>query len=80
MGASFFAGLLIVVPALLFFTYLLIRMRYKKAGPDEALIVFGRRKLFGKKVRTVKGEVEGGGLDEARYQRYLDIRESLDEW
>ena len=59
MGASFFIGFLIVVPILLFFAYLLIRVRYKKAGPDEALIVFGRRKLFGKKVRSEKGEIEG---------------------
>jgi len=47
------------VPVLLFFAYLLIRVRYKKAGPDEALIVFGRRKLFGRKVRSEKGEIEG---------------------
>jgi flotillin len=59
MGASFFIGFFIIVPVLLFFAYLVIRVRYKKAGPDEALIVFGRRKLFGKKVRTVKGEIEG---------------------
>jgi len=59
MGASFLVGLLIVVPVLLFLTYLLIRVRYKKAGPDEALIVFGRRKLLGKKVRSEKGEIEG---------------------
>ncbi len=59
MGASFFVGLLIVVPAVLFFAYLLIRMRYKKAGPDEALIVFGRRKLLGRKVRSEAGEIEG---------------------
>ena len=59
MGASFLIGLLIVVPVLLFLTYLLIRVRYKKAGPDEALIVFGRRKLLGKKVRSEKGEIEG---------------------
>jgi len=59
MGASFFLVVLIVVPAVLFFSYLLIRMRYKKAGPDEALIVFGRRKLLGKKVRTKAGEIEG---------------------
>lgn len=50
---------MIIIPVLLFFAYLVIRVRYKKAGPDEALIVFGRRKLFGKKVRTVKGEIEG---------------------
>ncbi len=59
MGASFLVGLLIVVPVLLFLTYLLIRVRYKKAGPDEALIVFGRRKLLGKKVRSEQGEIEG---------------------
>ena len=59
MGASFFIGLLVVVPAVLFFAYLLIRFRYKKAGPDEALIVYGRRKVFGKKVIGDKGQVEG---------------------
>ncbi len=48
-----------VIPIFLFFAYLLIRVRYKKAGPDEALIVFGRRKLLGKKVRTEKGDIEG---------------------
>jgi len=31
MGTSFFIGFLIVVPVLLFFMYLLIRLRYKKA-------------------------------------------------
>ncbi len=46
-------------PVLLFFAYLVVRVRYKKAGPDEALIVFGRRKFFGKKVRSEKGEIEG---------------------
>jgi flotillin len=49
----------IVIPVLLFFGYLVVRVRYKKAGPDEALIVFGRRKILGKKVKTAKGEVEG---------------------
>ena len=48
-----------IVPVVLFFAYLVIRVRYKKAGPDEALIVFGRRKLLGTKVRTEKGEIEG---------------------
>jgi flotillin len=49
------------------FGYLVFRARYKKAGPDEALIAYGRRKLFGKKVRDDKGQVEsyrivrGGG-------------------
>jgi flotillin len=49
----------VLIPVFLFFAYLVIRVRYKKAGPDEALIVFGRRKLLGKKVRTEKGEIEG---------------------
>ncbi|HEV8630732.1 MAG TPA: SPFH domain-containing protein [Thermoanaerobaculia bacterium] len=49
------------------FLYLLARMLYKKSGPDEALIVYGRRKLFGQKVRDEQGTVEsfrivrGGG-------------------
>jgi flotillin len=52
--------------ALIFF-YILARMLYKKAGPDEALIVYGRRKLLGAKVRDEAGEVQsfriirGGG-------------------
>jgi flotillin len=51
----------------LFLVYLIVKMRYKKAGPDEALIVFGRRKFLGKKVRDESGAVEsfrivrGGG-------------------
>lgn len=59
MGTSIFLGLLISLPVLLFLAYLVVRMRYKKAGPDEALIVYGRRKLLGRKVRTAKGEIEG---------------------
>lgn len=57
--------LLTTMPILIFLffvgiiAYLVIRTRYKKAGPDEALIVFGRRKLFGKKVRSEAGEIEG---------------------
>jgi flotillin len=39
--------------------YVLVRILYKKAGPDEALIVYGRRKLFGDKVRDDKGSTEG---------------------
>ena len=53
------AGALIGLLVLAFIVYLTIRTRYKKAGPDEALIVFGRRKLFGRKVRDEKGHVEG---------------------
>ncbi|MCU0304278.1 MAG: SPFH domain-containing protein [Thermoanaerobaculales bacterium] len=59
MPPSFLIFALVLVPAALFLVYLVVRVRYKKAGPDEALIVFGRRKLFGKKVRTDKGEIEG---------------------
>ncbi len=59
MGTTILLAAIIGIPILLFFVYLLIRIRYKKAGPDEALIVFGRRKLFGRKVRSEKGEIEG---------------------
>jgi len=53
--------LMLMVPILFLslIAYLVVRSRYKKAGPDEALIVYGRRKLFGKKVRDDKGVVEG---------------------
>jgi flotillin len=59
MGTKVLLLALVAVPALLFVIYLVIRVRYKKAGPDEALIVYGRRKLLGRKVRSEKGEVEG---------------------
>jgi len=59
MGTTILLAAIIAIPVLVFFAYLLIRVRYKKAGPDEALIVFGRRKLLGKKVRSEKGEIEG---------------------
>jgi len=39
--------------------YAFVRWRYKKAGPDEALIVYGRRTIFGQKVRGAGGEIEG---------------------
>ena len=42
-----------------FIIYILIRMRWKKAGPDEALIVYGKRKLFGRKVIGDEGHIEG---------------------
>lgn len=50
---------LVVAFVVFFVGYLFIRFRYKKAGPDEALIIYGRRKLFGIKVRDDKGRVEG---------------------
>jgi len=57
-GTVFFA--LVVV-------YVVVKSRYKKAGPDEALVVYGRKKLLGRKVRGESGETEsfrivrGGG-------------------
>ncbi|PYQ62261.1 MAG: hypothetical protein DMF53_13335 [Acidobacteria bacterium] len=39
--------------------YILARLLYKKVGPDEALIVYGRRQMFGDKVRDEKGAAEG---------------------
>ena len=59
MGFQSLALLLFAFPAFLFIAYIIMRTRYKKAGPDEALIVFGRRKLLGRKVRSEKCEVEG---------------------
>lgn len=52
-------GMAVFALFVLFFVYIVIRTRYKKAGPDEALIVFGRKTLFGQKVRDDKGGVEG---------------------
>jgi flotillin len=49
----------IIIFFILVIGYLVVRFRYKKAGPDEALIIFGRRKVFGRKVRDEKGAVEG---------------------
>jgi len=58
---------LFVLGFLLLVSWITFRARYKKAGPDEALIIYGLRKLLGRKVRDEKGEVEsfrivrGGG-------------------
>lgn len=47
--------------------YVAIRIFYKKVGPDAALIVYGRRQLFGPQIKDTKGEVtsirivRGGG-------------------
>jgi len=55
-------GLFFVVSA-----YLAIRIFYKKVGPDAALIVYGRRQVFGEQLKDAKGEatsiriVRGGG-------------------
>ncbi|HEX6861525.1 MAG TPA: flotillin family protein, partial [Thermoanaerobaculia bacterium] len=56
LSLAFFVFL--IFAAVVFF-YILVRILYKKAGPDEALIVYGRRKLFGDKVRDEKGGTEG---------------------
>jgi len=50
---------LIVGGVLGLFAYIVVRWRWKKAGPDEALIVYGHKKLFGAKLKDEKGEVEG---------------------
>ena len=39
--------------------YAIARMLYKKAGPDEALIVYGRKGGFGNKVKDAQGVTEG---------------------
>jgi flotillin len=49
----------LLVAFLLFFTYLVVKWRYKKAGPDEALIVYGRRTLLGRKLKDERGEIAG---------------------
>ena len=50
---------LVLGALVLFVAYLFVRFRYKKAGPDEALIIYGRRKMFGPKVRDAQGRVQG---------------------
>ena len=52
-------GVWLILLGAAFVAYVLVRMRWKKAGPDEALIVYGKRKLFGKKVRGDEGQIEG---------------------
>jgi flotillin len=54
LGTSVFVALILFI-----FLYALVRFLYKKVGPDEALIVYGRRRLIGAKVRDEKGVVEG---------------------
>ncbi len=51
--------LLMVLGGVLFFGYVVMRWRWKKAGPDEALIVYGHRKMLGRKLKTELGDVEG---------------------
>ena len=52
-------GSLVLAAIALFVGYLFVRFRYKKAGPDDALIIYGRRRLFGPKIRDAEGHVEG---------------------
>ncbi len=57
LGLLMFFGM--VFGGFTFFAYCVMRWRWKKAGPDEALIVYGHRKFFGKKLKSESGEVEG---------------------
>lgn len=57
LSLAIFVAFLALAGVLVF--YILVRILYKKAGPDEALIVYGRRKLLGEKVRDEKGGIEG---------------------
>lgn len=67
LSSAGWGATLLLIPLSLVFLYLIIKSRYKKAGPDEALIVYGRGKLIGKGVVGEEGEsmgyriVRGGG-------------------
>ncbi len=54
-GVSIAVAILIVIVVL----YVGVRSFYKKAGPDEALIVYGRKKRIGSKVVDASGEAQG---------------------
>ena len=54
------AGVVIGVLFAILFFYTIARMLYKKAGPDEALIVYGRTEAVRRQgARTSKGVTEG---------------------
>jgi flotillin len=53
------AGVVIGVLFAIVVFYAIARMLYKKAGPDEALIVYGRKGVFGHKVKDAQGVTEG---------------------
>jgi flotillin len=57
VSLTIFFAFVVVLGVLSF--YIVVRILYKKAGPDEALIVYGRRKILGEKVRDEKGGIEG---------------------
>ena len=67
MGTLGLVATLAVAGFALLILYLIVKSRYKKAGPDEALIVYGRKKLVGQKQVDEKGEtlgfriIRGGG-------------------
>ncbi len=50
----------VVLALVLFVIYwVFVKIFYKKAGPDEALVIYGKRRIFGKKMRTAAGDIEG---------------------
>jgi flotillin len=53
------AGVVIGVLFAIVVFYAIARLLYKKAGPDEALIVYGRKGVFGNKVKDAQGATEG---------------------
>jgi len=53
------AGVVLGVLFAIVVFYAIARMLYKKAGPDEALIVYGRKGVFGHKVKDAQGVTEG---------------------
>ena len=53
------AGVVIGVLFAIVVFYVIARLLYKKAGPDEALIVYGRKGVFGNKVKDAQGGTEG---------------------
>ncbi len=53
------AGVVIGVLFAIAVFYIIARLLYKKAGPDEALIVYGRKGVFGNKVKDAQGGTEG---------------------
>jgi flotillin len=55
--ASTFSVIGVLFAILVF--YAIARLLYKKAGPDEALIVYGRKGVLGHKVKDERGVTEG---------------------
>jgi flotillin len=53
------AGVVVGVLFAIIVFYAIARLLYKKAGPDEALIVYGRKGVFGHKVKDAQGVTEG---------------------